>query len=300
MLVGHLLRTGLLALTLSAAAVRSGAQEAAAPSPTATTSQPEILVTAPPPPDEKQVRRLVRAITPNVARENPMARFTEPVCFATAGLPRATLIQLSNRMVRTAQAAGIRLGGEKCRANVLVMFVDDGRAEVERLAKRNPWIFSGIDRSKIAGLLDEPGPVHVWSTTEIRSRDGDRMYNGPEYNGLPQLNIQLSSFVVLPIREDILFSVLLIDRKAAVGRNVNQIADYAAMRTLAMTRATGAAGANSILTLFDPDPVLPPMEMTDFDRGYLKALYIGQGNQRSTVKVRQIGRAILRGQTPRP
>lgn len=300
MLVGHLLRTGLLALTLSAAAVRSGAQEAAAPSPTAPTSQPEILVTAPPPPDEKQVRRLVRAITPNVARENPMARFTEPVCFATAGLPRATLIPLSNRMVRTAQAAGIRLGGEKCRANVLVMFVDDGKAEVERLAKHSPWIFSGIDRSKIAGLLDEPGPVHVWSTTEIRSRDGDRMYNGPEYNGLPQLNIQLSSFIVLPIREDILFSVLLIDRKAAIGRNVNQIADYAAMRTLTMTRTKGAAGANSILALFDPEPATPPLEMTDFDHGYLKTLYTGQGNQRSTVKVRQIGRAILQAQAPAP
>jgi hypothetical protein len=196
------------------------------------------------------------------------------------------------RRADDAAQAGIRLAGDGCDPNIVVIFVDDGKAELTALAKRRPLLFGDSQPSEIRAILNEPGPVHVWTASEIRSRDGDRLdYGG---SGPPTLKVPIATRIGLPVRRDMLSTVMLIDRKAVLGRSLKQIADYAAMRTLAMVRPKGASGGDTILTLFDPDTATPPAGMTGFDTGYLKALYAGSGTQRGPAKVGMIARSIIR------
>lgn len=273
-----------------------------ASTPAAATQSDTIIVEGKPLADEARVRALARAITPRVGFDQPLARFTDPVCFATAGLPRSMLQTIGARLAEDAAEAGIRLAGDGCDPNIVVIFVDDGRAELKTLVKRRPWLFRDKQPSEIRAILDEPGPAHVWSVSETRSRDGDRLNYGD--GGAPSLKVWIASRIGLPVRRDMLSTVMLIDRKAVLGRSLHQIADYAAMRTLAMVRPKGATGGDTILALFDPDVPASPAGMTGFDRGYLKALYEGSGSQRAFTKVAMIARSINKdvasGADPRP
>lgn len=241
--------------------------------------------------DEVKIRALARAISPRVGFDQPLARFTDPVCFATAGLPLPMLRTIGARLAENADAAGIALAGDGCTPNILVMFVEDSRAEAERLMKRRPWMFRDYQPSEMREILKEPGPVHVWSVSEVRSRDGDRLSQNTD--GPPTLQVPIATRIGLAIRRDMLSTVMLVDRNAVLGHSLQQMADYAAMRTLAMIRPKGATGGDTILTLFDP-AAAPPTAMTAFDRGYLKALYDGSGTQRGATKVAMIARSIVK------
>ncbi len=251
----------------------------------------DIVVEGRPLPEEARVRALARAISPRTGYDQPLARFSDPVCFATAGLARPMLLTVADRLVQNAQAAGLRLGGDGCDPNVMVLFTDDGRADLKATMKRHPGLFRNQNPNEIRAILDEPGPVHVWSTSETRGADGERMFY--DSNGIPSLRIPTATRIRLMVRRDMLSTVVLIDREAVPGHSLRQVADYAAMRTLAMIRPKGATGGDTILTLFDPDQPDPPTEMTAFDRGYLKALYEGSGAQRGATKVAMIGHSIV-------
>jgi hypothetical protein len=250
----------------------------------------DIVVTARDLPDAAMVRQLARAISPHPSGDEPMARFEDPVCLATEGLPRPVLIALANRFIDDAYRAGVRVGGTKCAPNVLVLFVDDGRTDMARIGKRLPHLFDDMSLHEMRHIIDEPGPVHAAISSEIRSRDGDR-------GGVGMLKVPIATRLVPPVRRDMLTSVVLIDRSAAVGRTPEQLADYAAMRSLAQVRPVGAKGGDTILTLFDNGASSSPSEMTMFDRGYLKALYAGQGNTPGARKVDQISRSIVKTMT---
>jgi hypothetical protein len=171
-----------------------------------------------------------------------------------------------------------------------VLFVDDGRRDLTDLRRRRPTMFANLDRSAIRRIAAMPGPVHVVTTSRERGSQGDPIFVG--INGDRILNVPFASRVVLPIRRDITASVVLIDRSAIVGLTSRQIADYAAMRSLAMLNPDGALSGTSILTLFAPANAPVPEGMTPFDRGYLKALYTGSGDQRAIAKIDQIARGI--------
>jgi hypothetical protein len=74
-------------------------------------------------------------------------------------------------------------------------------------------------------------------------------------------------------------ATVLIDRDAVAGRDLAQVADYAALRALTGARLRGRADGNSILALFTPEgDMRAPQRLTPFDRGYLAGLYAGRGN----------------------
>ena len=83
-----------------------------------------------------------------------------------------------------------------------------------------------------------------------------------------------------------------IDEAATVGKTLNQIADYAAMRAIAGVRPGAAGGqGNSILSLFEP-AATPSRSLSSLDLAYLRALQRTRGNQRAPVHMNHIARLI--------
>lgn len=166
--------------------------------------------------DEK-VRALTRAISPRARYSQPLARFTDPVCFAAVGLPAPMLRTIGYRLADDAQAAGVRLAGDRCDANIVILFVEDAQSELQSILARQPTLFRDKQPSEIRAIMDEPGPAKVWNISEVRSGDGDRLYQ--TVNGPPRLNIPKASRIGPMVRSDLLSTVMLIDRKAVVGHS---------------------------------------------------------------------------------
>lgn len=110
---------------------------------------------------------------------------------------------------------------------------------------------------------------------------------------VPEIEVREASLLDTA-RAVITASILLIDQDAAVGKTLNQLADYAARRTLAKVRTKGATG-DTILTLFDAPSGQAPRALTAFDSGYLKAPYHGPPTLRASTEVGEIAREISAG-----
>ena len=108
---------------------------------------------------------------------------------------------------------------------------------------------------------------------------------------VPMMRVRTASIINQPTRADIDGSVIVIDRSAALGITLAQLADYTAMRGLARTAAPKDSGVRSILSLFDRGATRQP-ELTRSDIIYLQALY-RSGGRADVVKERgRLARAV--------
>jgi hypothetical protein len=142
---------------------------------------------------------------------------------------------------------------------------------------------------EISALLQEDGPVHTWQIKERSSRDGvpigfsadGSSSEEPINSGSSALSGQANylwspSIIEKGVQQTLDASFVVIDAKAVDGLTIAQIADYAAMRTLAVTRAPKRSSSESdtILTLFDPGPSAQKLNgLSPTDVAYLHALY---------------------------
>ncbi|MBY9064001.1 hypothetical protein K7957_13735 [Sphingomonas yunnanensis] len=231
----------------------------------------DIIVAAP---TRKVIGNRVRAATGPVSQNVPIARFQAPVCVAVGGLPGRVSGEIAQRMLEDADVAGISLAGERCRPNTMVLFVDDAHAEVARMAKSNHRALLGVGFRARRALLKSAGPAFAWRLTEVRTRDGETSLPG---DGPPTFHVASASRIVQPVRQDVVTAVLIVERKAVVGKTSRQLADYAALRLFAGARELPGGGLESMLTLFGSSAE-PPAQLTAFDRGYLRGLYTGAAN----------------------
>jgi hypothetical protein len=77
------------------------------------------------------------------------------------------------------------------------------------------------------------------------------------------------------IRTDMTASVVVFDGEAIAGKTLQQLADYASIRSFANVDDLSGGAPNatdSILALFDEE-FEPPQGLTEFDWAYLDALY---------------------------
>ena len=246
-----------------------------------------IVVTGKGPAEETRVRKLAEAVTRDLGFDKPIARYSDPVCFAVAGLKASQSTEVADRLVADAEQAGLHLSGGHCTPNIFVVFVDDGRNELMNIWKRRPQIFGKRDFQEIKGIIKEPGPARAILSIVVKGADG-RPMNGRT------LTTGSTSQISLPFRRDIISSVVIIERTSIVGLTPIQIADYAAMRALTNSWPSEISGTNSILGLFNHSANGSPGEMTVFDREYLKSVYSGNGNVRSILKIDQIVRNIMK------
>lgn len=258
----------------------------------------EVVISGKPVSDRQAVRAQVRAVTQRSGdAEDPLARFYDPVCIATLGLPRDMALTIADRMIEIAQSSGIPTRDGSCSPNIFVIFTDGAGEEIDRLARSSPRLMATISLEDLRGLRRQTGAVRSWSGREVRSRDGDPVM--PSTIDMPNsLKVASGSRMVSNIRYDMRSSVLVIDREVLVGKSLIQISDYAAMRSFARTRSPKNPRVDTILSLFDEGAV-PPAELTSFDRTYLRGLYAAKPNEFAYVHQAKMAAEIGEASAPR-
>lgn len=279
-------KIALIAATLFALAAPAVAQQAA--------DQADVVITAREQRD-KQIRDYVRALA-NVPGRDPMARFDRTtVCPGAVGLSAARNAEIATRMRVVAKAAGIAVSDKAdCKPNALVIFAADKEAMVAALEKAHPVYFRDAYGTPIR-TPKQVGPATAWHLEGRLDRTGSAVgYNAD--TGYYELNSPLppsrTSSTVRPI---FIAAVVVIQLDSVVGLSPTQIADYAAMRTLAQTDPEKVKGvsAPTILTILDaPDDAEVPVTLTKWDLGYLRGLYAAAPMRSAATQRDEIKRGI--------
>jgi hypothetical protein len=243
---------------------------------------------------ERTVTRQARTISrESDLRHTPLATFADRACPGVVGLQRDYAEVVVTRLRWLAEDLGIPLHPEgDCRANIILVFTSDGRADVRELERKTRLVSESLGNRERRELLEGEGPVRVFNVVEDRMRNGQRI---PRRQNLVQIPVGSQeggqSLIGGGIRRVITSSIVYFDHDAIEGTTLHQLADYAAMRVFAQTRdAEGEKAPDSILSLFDRNTV-PPKGLTAFDRAFLTTLYEsypytpGQGNLQRVAQV---------------
>ena len=229
--------------------------------------------------------------------EEPLARFEDALCPGVVGLKYEAAAEMVGRIRANAESFGRRLAPDgNCTANMVVAFVEDGQAFARRMQRENGWLFAELSQSDKEMALNEAGPARAILRVRARSRDGMPIPRRENMIDLPQTELWMAhSKIYTATRNDILYSLILIDRGATQGMTLAQLADYATYRSLTRTLPqTPETRADSILALFDGGGGPAPAGLTEFDRAYLASLYDGLPNLPAPARLAQIEAATGR------
>ncbi|RDE06850.1 hypothetical protein [Sphingomonas aracearum] len=250
----------------------------------------DIVVRAPDGRTAQEARRFVRQVA--TAREGQLSRFAAPVCPLVVGLAPPSNAAIENRIRQVAAEASVKQGKPQCAANLLLVVAQDADAFVTATRRRLPGIFNDLPAAELSRAL-KSGPVHAWNSVEVQNEDGERI-SGATDEGVKILVVRRASRMFETTQQVVWRSVLVINAQALAGKTLTQLADYAAMRTLAGARPPERPGGpDTILTLFDDGPP-PPAQMTDVDRGFLRGLYRTRPNGRAITETHTIVRSIVK------
>jgi hypothetical protein len=243
---------------------------------------PDIIVTAPRSKEERrdELRAMVKTILRKPRRGRPVEVFYERPCPAVLGLPERYATDIEARIRANANELGVnsRKAGNSCQPNIIVVFVSPIAGPAESWFDKKSNYLSHLLSYQRDRVLNEKGPVRAWSHSVMRSANGPRL---PESEGQdPSGREAIFNPVFSPgrlrshISMELARSVMFIEIEAAVGKSVEQLADYVTMRAFA--NIDGLDGgetlvAPTILTLFQDDNA--PTGLTAFDQMFLQELY---------------------------
>src|SRR5690606_1894056 len=171
------------------------------------------------------------------ADAEPLARFEDPICPGVVGLKLEAAEQMVDRIREAAADFGRRLAPiGSCEANLIVAFVEDGRAFARRMQRENGWLYAELSASDRETVLNDTGPARAILRVRARSRDGMPIARRENLVSPPQTEMWMAhSKIYTATRNDILYSLVLIDREAVGGMGLAQLADYALYRSLSPT-----------------------------------------------------------------
>ena len=273
-------------------------------------NDPTIVVTGKSLRTEEQTRETIRRATRTV--DGQLARFLEPVCPRVTGFETQYERTVAERIKQVAEAIGARAGGEGCVANFYVVIVDDGREFVAELERQHPEALEGLSRREWDRLSGDEGIARSWNATAmtnsagaVAGRPSPSAGGGSVKTGFAGSSVSFGDVNVMrayessninpSVQQAIMSAWVVIETGATFGKSLTQIADYAAMRGLAMVRpAELASSEDTILALFEPGSPAEPARLTEFDQAYLKSLYRVQGRRWARQQVRQMADAITR------
>ena len=214
-------------------------------------------------------------------------------CPAVVGLSAARNAQIEARMRQVADAAGIKPAKAGCATSALVLLVDDKKTFVEEFRRTHPVYFKD-ERVKVWSLPKEEGPALAWQLASLINENGEPV----GYGGTVE-SVSGGSRLLSLTKTAIAMSVVIVERDALRGLNIEQISDYVLMRGLVSGDPSdlGEIGAASILTVLStPMGGETYASLTEWDLAYIKELYRGDPRiygQRKGAALRRVIREAL-------
>lgn len=224
--------------------------------------------------------------------DDPLPRVEDRLCPGVTGMRTDAALQIVDRVRHDAQRLGIPLDDpDTCKPNLMIFFIDDAGKALDSLMKQQGYLFGTLSTTERRALASDGRPVRAWSQIVTRSRDGLEIKDADNLVEVPRTEMWAAhSKIYVPVRRDILTTVVLFDNHAVVGKSPNQLADYAAMRAFANDFSVYPQDKRSILKLFDGDG--GPDELTKTDQLFLKTLYSGIPNLPGQFKRRELANAL--------
>lgn len=222
--------------------------------------------------------------------EEPLPRVEDRLCPGVIGMEVESALTVLDRIRSNALRLGIRLADpDTCTPNLLIAFVPDPSASLNRLMDDAPRLFREENAAKKRSLRSETGPAIAWNVVRTKTRDGLWVSRREGLVDIPEARMwSAHSKIYTPTREDIVSTVVLLDSQEMDGTTLKQLADYVSMRAFASDYSSyREANGDSILTLFDAGGARPA-ELTQADLTYLTALYDGIANIPGSAKEREI------------
>ena len=278
-------------------------------------AETDIVVTGERLLEEAAIRDAVRDMASERGFDQPLVRFHDPLCLFVSGLGEAGNAQVRGRLLANARAAGVPVAEEGCRANALVLVVDDPETLVEQMAQKQPRLIPSAERRRLDAALMRGETVLVWHNEELRGTEGEEVRISSTAPGMPvtgpfsQLaaETRINSHgrarrVGATHSRTVVNGVIILDIKHLIGMDLLRVADYATMRLLApgMRAAPKPGEGPDKHEVDNPRSVLAPFvaergaeRMTRFDRAWLSALYDLAPNAASTRLAGEVARVYV-------
>lgn len=275
-------QTLLLALALAAPAA---AQQQPAPPPS---DAPSITVIAPEEDSEAERRREASRFFDSHAvrtRIGQLARWHEPVCVRTWGLPGEMNARIATRVMEIAERLGIPTNrAELCRPNVRIGFTSEPQTMIERAVRRNRMVIGFHYAARRNDLMQVRLPVQAWYVTattgsgsasaETAAAAGDA--GTIDDAGVPTPGGAAGSRLSNGISSRLAHVLIFADTRHVAGEEADAVAELLAFLALAQTPvAESCDAADTVLNLMNPacPPERRPVALTRQDIAYLRALY---------------------------
>jgi hypothetical protein len=208
-----------------------------------------------------------------------MARWNTPVCPMVAGFTRDQGEYILGQLSQIARAAQVPLGSSKCAPNLYIVVTSNPEATLKLWNRKYPHLFdTSRGEPEFKDFIESPRPVRVWYNGLFKGADGNFSYS---------TSLWMASFQVLTTQaydggsrlknEEVweLQSVFVIVDKSRLEQvNIGQLSGYVGLTSFAQIHLDGDLGqVPSILHLFKDKEYVPQAGMSDWDRGFLWALY---------------------------
>jgi hypothetical protein len=206
-------------------------------------------------------------------RIGQLARWHEPICVRTWGLPEEMNARIAVLVMEIADSLGIPTNrAELCRPNVRIGFTSESQTMIERAARRNRMVIGFHYAAQRKRLMRVRQPVQAWYVTTTRSGDSSEMIDDVGVGAGGGTGSRLTNYVSSGLAHVTIFA----DMGVVQGQEVESVAELLAFLALAQTPvADGCDDSATILNLMNPacPPERRPSALTAHDSAYLRALY---------------------------
>jgi hypothetical protein len=223
-----------------------------------------------------------------------LARFEAEICPVVIGMPADWTAILTRIIRENVVAAGGKIGREGCSVNAAAISIDQPQELLWALNKEEPSFFMNMSPREFDQFSGPRRAAYSWHTSNTYTKDGAHMDKVTRFASATRLYTN--------VREEMESGLVVIDRRATIGKSLRQLADFATMHLmLDVNWRSPHMDRSSILSLFHSHDQGPPMRMSSFDRNALSGFYLQRENNRTADQQRQnIARAIERQEAGKP
>jgi hypothetical protein len=253
--------------------------------------------------DEEERRRQAREFVETHAVETRIgqyARWHEPICVRTWGLPLELNARISNRVMDIAERLGISTNrAELCRPNVRIGFTTSPQTMIRAAVRRNQLVVGFHYASESRRIMQVRQPVQAWYVTSTRgfsSRNASGAIGQETIDvaGQPGPGGTAGSRLVSGVSSGLSHVLIFADVRVAEGQEIDAVAELLAFLALAQTPVAEAwHPSDTRVNMMNPacPPERQPVALTGADAAYLRALYTMNSE---TVAQRQRGSLVTR------